>query len=232
MIIYGRNAVREALRSGRRPVRDIWATEAALSSEAWLAEASGVSAHGGDEIAARCGSDDHQGVCADAGDYPYASADQLLSATDPLIVVLDQVQDPRNLGAVCRTAEAVGATGVVIPERRSAEVTPVAVKASAGATEWIPLARVRNIADFLGEAKKAGCWCYGAALGDEAVDYRQPDYSGGCVLVLGAEGSGLRPRVAESCDQLITLPMRGSLDSLNISAAAAALLYAIADARA
>ena len=231
MIIYGRNAVREALRAGRRPVREVWATEPAVSSEPWLAETPGVSVHAADEIAARCGSDDHQGVCADAGDYPYASAGELLAEPDPLIVVLDQVQDPRNLGAVCRTAEAVGAAGVVIPERRSAEVTPAAVKASAGATEWIPVARVRNVADFLREAKEAGSWCYGAALGEGAVDYREPDYSGGCVLVLGAEGSGLRPRVAESCDQLVTLPMRGSLDSLNISAAAAALLYAIASVR-
>ncbi len=231
MIIYGRNAVHEALRSGRRPIRDIWVTGSA-ASEPWLAEGPGHSVHPADEIAARCGSEDHQGICADAGDFPYASADGFLTEPDPLIVVLDQVQDPRNLGAVCRTAEAVGATGVVIPERRAAEVTPAAVKASAGATEWVPVARVRNVADFLADAKKAGCWCYGAALGEGAVDYLEPDYSGGCVLVLGAEGSGIRPRVADSCDQLVTLPMRGSLESLNISAAAAALLYAIAARRA
>lgn len=231
MIIYGRNAVREALRADRRPIRDIWVTESAPSGLR-ESQASDVSVHPADEIAARCGSDDHQGVCADAGAYPYADPGELLAAPEPLIVVLDQVQDPRNLGAVCRSAEAVGATGVVIPERRSAQITPVAVKASAGATEWIPVARVRNVADFLGEAKQAGSWCYGAALGKGAVDYREPDFSGGCVLVLGAEGSGLRPRVADSCDQLITLPMRGSLDSLNISAAAAALLYAIAAAKA
>ena len=230
MIIYGRNAVREAVRSGRRPVTEIWATEAA-STEPWLAALPDVAIHGGEEIASRCGSEDHQGVCADAGEYRYVPAAELLEGPDPLIVVLDQVQDPQNLGAVCRTAEAVGAAGVVIPERRSAEVTPAAVKASAGATEWVPVARVRNVADFLAEAKKAGCWCYGAALGDGAVDYLEPDYSGGCVLVLGAEGAGLRPRVAASCDQLVTLPMRGSLDSLNISAAAAALLYAIAARR-
>jgi len=231
VIIYGRNAVHEALRSGRRPVSAIWATEPA-SREPWLAAQAGVEVRRAEEIAARCESDDHQGICAEAGEFPYVPAGELLEAPDPLVVVLDQVQDPRNLGAVCRTAEAVGATGVVIPERRSAEVTPAAVKASAGATEWVPVARVRNVADFLGEAKKAGCWCYGAALGEGAVSYLEPDYSGGCVLVLGAEGAGLRPRVADSCDQLVTLPMRGSLDSLNISAAAAALLYAIAAARA
>jgi 23S rRNA (guanosine2251-2'-O)-methyltransferase len=231
VIIYGRNAVREALRAGRRPVREVWATEAAATAP-WLAGLPDLSVHTADEIAAWCGSEDHQGVCADAGDFPYASASELLEATDPLVVVIDQVQDPRNLGAVCRTAEAVGATGVVIPERRAAEVTPVAVKASAGATEWVPVARVRNVSDFLSEAKQAGCWCYGAALGEETVDYLEPDYSGGCVLVLGAEGSGIRPRVADSCDQMVTLPMRGSLDSLNISAAAAALLYAIAAGRA
>lgn len=231
MIIYGRNAVREALRSGRRPVEAIWASGGA-ATEPWLAGEAHVAVVDPREVGERCGSDEHQGICAEVGEYPYASASGLLDGENPLIVVLDQVQDPRNLGAVCRTAEAVGAAGVVIPERRSAEVTPAAVKASAGATEWLPVARVRNVADFLAEAKEAGCWVYGAALGEESVDYREPDYSGGCVLVLGAEGKGLRPRVAQSCDQLITLPMLGSLESLNISAAAAALLYAITASRA
>ena len=134
------------------------------------------------------------------------------------------MQDPQNLGAICRTAEGVGATGVVIPERRAAEVTPAACKASAGALEWLHVARVRNLADFLGEAQKAGSWCYGAAAVPEAVHYLEPDWTGGVVLVLGAEGKGLRPRVASCCDQLVELPLRGNLDSLNVSAAAAAAL--------
>ena len=135
------------------------------------------------------------------------------------------------VGAVIRTAECAGATGVVIPERRSAEVTAAVAMASAGAVEHLPVARVRNIADFLGDAKQAGAWCYGADAVPEAVDYMTPDYTGGVVLVLGAEGKGLRPRVAASCDQLIRLPLRGNLDSLNVSAAAAALLYGILQSR-
>ena len=118
-----------------------------------------------EEIARRCGSGAHQGICAEVGGYPYVSADELLGEDHPLIVALDQVQDPQNLGSICRTAECAGATGVVIPERRAAEVTPAVCKASAGAVEHLRVARVRNLADFLGEAQKAGCWSYGASAG-------------------------------------------------------------------
>jgi 23S rRNA (guanosine2251-2'-O)-methyltransferase len=140
------------------------------------------------------------------------------------------VTDPQNLGAVCRTAECVGATGVVIPERRSAAVTPAVCKASAGAVEHLPVARVRNLADFLGEAKAAGLWTYGAAA-DAKTSYGAPDYSGGVVIVLGAEGRGLRPRVAAACDDLVALPLRGRIESLNVSATAAVLLYEILQQR-
>ncbi|HTZ87031.1 MAG TPA: RNA methyltransferase, partial [Solirubrobacteraceae bacterium] len=155
--------------------------------------------------------------------------DRLLAGERPLIVALDQIQDPQNLGSICRTAECTGAAGVVIPERRSAEVTPAVCKASAGAVEHLALARVRNVADFLLDARKAGCWCYGASGDDpRAVPYDAPDYAGaGVVLVLGSEGSGLRPRVAKACDELIALPLLGRIDSLNVSAAAAAILYEI-----
>jgi 23S rRNA (guanosine2251-2'-O)-methyltransferase len=185
-----------------------------------------------EDIARRCGSETHQGVCASVGGYPYVGADELLAVDSPLIVVLDQVQDPQNLGSICRTAECVGATGVVIPVRRSVEVTPAVCKASAGAVEHIRVARVRNIADFLAEASRAGCWSYGASAPSKStVAYTDPDYSGGVVLVLGSEGSGLRPRVAASCDQLVYLPMRGRIESLGVAAAAAALLYGILQAR-
>jgi 23S rRNA (guanosine2251-2'-O)-methyltransferase len=119
---------------------------------------------------------------------------------------------------------------VIVPERRSAEVTPAVCKASAGAVEHLPIARVRNLADFLADAKAAGCWTYGAAA-DGAVAYTAPDYSGGVVVVLGAEGRGLRPRVAASCDALVALPLLGRLDSLNVSATAAVLLYTILQQR-
>lgn len=233
MILYGRNAVHEALRARRRRIHEIWATEAAVGHEPWLRE-SGVALHvveGAAQITQRCGSDEHQGVCARADGYPYVGAGELLAAGDPLIVALDEVQDPGNLGAIARTAEGVGATGLVIPERRAAEATSAACKASAGALDWLRVARVRNLADFLAEAKAAGCWCYGAAAVPEAVVYTEPDWRGGVVLVMGAEGKGLRPRVASACDQLVRLPLRGNLDSLNVSAAAAALLYGILQKR-
>ena len=197
----------------------MWATKA----EGWSVP---VAVVGPEEIERRCGSDAHQGVCAEVDPYPYADAAELLAAPDPLIVALDEVTDPQNLGAVARTAEAVGATGVVIPERRSAEVTPAAAKASAGAVEHLKIARVRNLADFLADAKAAGAWCYGAAAGAR-TPYTAPDYSGGVVLVLGAEGKGLRPRVAAACDDLVSLPLKGRVESLNVSATAAVLLYAI-----
>ena len=226
MIIYGRNPVREALR-GRRRVTQVWAASGA-AREPWL-EGVGVKAADDAELSERCGSADHQGICAQAGDYPYADADVLLSAEDALVVCLDQVTDPRNLGAVCRVAECAGAAGVVIPERRSAEVTPAACKASAGAVEHLRVARVRNVADWLAQAKQTGAWVYGADA--EGVPWTQPDYSGRAVLVMGSEGSGLRPRVRAACDELVALPMRGRIHSLNVSSAAAALVYGILQSR-
>lgn len=228
MILYGRNPVREALR-GPRAVRQVWATERA-AREPWLADAP-VSRARAEEIERRCGSSAHQGVCAEVAAYRYADAAELLGGEAPLLVALDEIQDPQNVGAICRTAEAAGATGVVLPERRSAEVTPAVAKASAGAVEHLPVARVRNLADFLGEAKAAGCWCYGAdAAGTTAYD--APDYRGGVVLVLGSEGRGLRPRVAKACDALVALPLHGRVASLNVSATAAVLMYEVLQRRA
>jgi 23S rRNA (guanosine2251-2'-O)-methyltransferase len=187
-----------------------------------------------DEVARLSGSGAHQGVCAEVGSYPYVGAQELLSAPDPLIVVLDDVADPQNLGSICRTAECVGATGVVIHERRAASVTPAVCKAAAGAVEHQRIARVRNVADFLADAKRSDCWCYGAVAPQEGLDvvrYDTPDYSGGVVLVLGSEGSGMRPRVQGACDALIALPLHGKVGSLGVSAAAAAVLYGILQTR-
>jgi 23S rRNA (guanosine2251-2'-O)-methyltransferase len=202
-------------------VHRIWATQAAAQEDWGVARVTVTSA---EEIEERCGSDAHQGVCALVDPYPYADADALLDAPDALIVALDEVTDPQNLGAIARTAEAAGATGLVIPERRSAEVTAAAAKASAGAVEHLPIARVRNLADFLAQAKDHGAWVYGAAAGAR-TPYDRPDYTGAVVLVLGAEGKGLRPRVASMCDDLVSIPLRGRIESLNVSATAAVLLY-------
>ena len=152
MILYGRNPVREALRAGRRQMGEIWATERVLAREPWLGQAGAriTSAH---EIERRADSPDHQGVCAEAGGYPYVSGAELLMRADPFIVALDELQDPQNLGAIARSAECAGVSGLVICERRAAAVTPAVAKASAGAVEHLRIARVRNMADFLGQAK-------------------------------------------------------------------------------
>jgi 23S rRNA (guanosine2251-2'-O)-methyltransferase len=142
------------------------------------------------------------------------------------VVALDQIQDPQNLGAICRSAEGAGASGVALPEHGSVDVTPAACRASAGAVEHLAIARVRNLADFLAAAKRDGAWVYGAEAGAE-VPYWKPDYRGRVVIVLGSEGKGLRPRVRAGCDQLVGLPLRGRLESLNVAATAAVLLYEI-----
>jgi 23S rRNA (guanosine2251-2'-O)-methyltransferase len=205
--------VAEAKR-GRRRVRRVWSTPELSSSE----------------LARLAGSPDHQGVVAEVDPYPYADPDSLLDRPGALVVALDQVQDPRNLGAVCRSAEAVGAAGLVIPSRRSAAITGAACKASAGAVEHLPVARVTNLADWLTRAKGSGAWVYGAEAGAE-TPYAQADLSGKMVLVLGGEQRGLRRRVSETCDLLISIPVRGQVGSLNVSAAAAVLLFEAARQR-
>jgi 23S rRNA (guanosine2251-2'-O)-methyltransferase len=229
VIVYGRNPVREAIR-GPRAVSRVWASRNA-AREPWLQiGAPPVTICPPEEIERRCGSPSHQGLCAAVESYRYAQAEELLARPEPLLVVLDQVQDPQNLGAICRSAECAGATGLILPERRSAEVTPAVCKASAGGVEHLPIARVRNVADFLQEARDGGVWCYGADVAGEMA-YDAVDYSGGVAIVLGAEGKGLRPRVAAACDALVSIPLRGRIESLSVSAAAAVLLYAVARQR-
>jgi 23S rRNA (guanosine2251-2'-O)-methyltransferase len=230
VIVYGRNAVKESLR-GRRAssVGEILVSES-LAREPWLGSRK-VRISSAEAIERACGSREHQGICAELAGYPYVSTAELLIGEAPLIVALDEVQDPQNVGAICRTAECVGASGLVICERRAAEVTPAVCRASAGAVEHLRIARARNLADFLLAARAAGCWCYGAAASAQATDYTQPDYSGGVVIVFGAEGRGLRRRVADSCDALVALPLRGQIASLNVNAAAGALLYAVLQKR-
>ncbi len=206
-LIYGRRPVAEAER-GRRTVHRIWRAPET----------------GPEELERLAGSPDHQGVVAEVDPFPYADPESLLAVEEPLLVALDQVQDPRNLGAVCRSAEAAGADGVVICERRAAEVTAAACKASAGALEHLSVARVRNLADWLRQAKAAGLWIWGAEAGAQMAPW-ELDLGGGTVLVLGGEGKGLRPRVASVCDGTVALPQRGKVGSLNVSAAAAALLF-------
>jgi 23S rRNA (guanosine2251-2'-O)-methyltransferase len=228
VIVYGRNPVREALR-GKRRVQRVFATSRA-AREVYLGEVE-VRIVEAREVQNRCGSPDHQGICAEVQAYAYADADSLLDPDEALVLCLDEVQDPHNLGAVCRVAEVAGCAGVVLPERRSAEVTPAVCRASAGAVEHLAVARVRNLAEWLGRAKERDAWVYGAAA-DARISYERPDYRGRVVLVLGSEGRGLRPRVADACDELVRLPGRGHVASLNVSTAAAALVYGILHFRA
>ncbi|HMC06225.1 MAG TPA: 23S rRNA (guanosine(2251)-2'-O)-methyltransferase RlmB [Solirubrobacterales bacterium] len=213
-VVYGRRPVAEA-RRGRRRVRRVW-TSSDLPAP---------------ELTRLAGSPDHQGIVAEVDPFPYADPRELLERPDGLLVALDQVQDPRNLGAVCRSAEAAGADGVVIPSRRAAAVTAVACKASAGAVEHLPVARVPNLADWLATAKEAGAWVYGGEAG-AATPHDRADLTGKVVLVLGSEGGGLRRRVAAGCDLLISVPVRGRVASLNVAAAAAVLLFEAARQRA
>ena len=222
-LVYGRRAVREALR-GRRQVLELWATERALTGEPWLAEGRSRTVTER-ELTERAGTRDHQGVVAVVEPFRYADAYELAAGPKPLLVVLDRVTDPHNLGAVCRSAEGAGASGVVVPAHGSAVVTPAVARASAGAVEHLPVAVVTNLARYLEEVKGADLWVFGAAGEEGARSMWEADLSGGVALVLGAEGKGLRPLVRRVCDELVSIPLHGSVESLNVSVAAAVLLY-------
>jgi 23S rRNA (guanosine2251-2'-O)-methyltransferase len=222
--IYGRRAVREALR-GPREVRELWASERALSAEPWLRDGSPrVHVKAERELTEAAGTRDHQGVLARCEPYRYADAYELAGEPSPLLVCLDRVTDPHNLGAVCRSVEGAGATGVIVPAHGSARVTAAVCRSSAGAVEHVRLAVVQNLARFLSEVKGADLWVYGAA-GAAGKPMWETDLTGGAAFVFGAEGRGLRPLVRRTCDELISIPLAGRVESLNVSVAAAVLLY-------
>jgi len=223
--VYGRRPVHEALR-GRREVLELWATERAVKSEPWLQqlERPRVQVKLERDITEAAGTRDHQGVLAWCEPYKYADAYELARTEAPLLACLDQVSDPRNLGAVIRSAEGAGATGVVVPAHGSARVTPVVARASAGAVEHLPVAVVTNLARYLAEIKGADLWVAGAA-GETGTPMWQADLSGGLAFVFGAEGKGLRPLVRRTCDLEVSIPQLGLVESLNVSVAAAVLLY-------
>jgi len=223
--VYGRRPVREALR-GQREVLELWATERAVKSEAWLRELARprVQVKLDRDISEAAGTRDHQGVLAWCEPYSYADAYELAAGERPLLACLDQVSDPRNLGAVCRSAEGAGATGVVVPAHGSARVTPAVCRASAGAVEHLPVAVVTNLARYLADIKRGDLWVAGAA-GETGTPMWQTDLSGGLAFVFGAEGKGLRPLVRRTCDLEVSIPQLGQVESLNVSVAAAVLLY-------
>lgn len=222
--VYGRRAVREALR-GPREVRELWASERALSAEPWLRNGGPrVHVKADRELTEAAGTRDHQGVLARCEPYRYADAYELAKETSPLLVCLDRVTDPHNLGAVCRSAEGAGATGVIVPAHGSARVTPAVCRSSAGAVEHVRVAVVQNLARYLAEVKGPDLWVYGAT-GEAGKPMWETDLSGGAAFVFGAEGRGLRPLVRRTCDELISIPLAGNVESLNVSVAAAVLLY-------
>jgi 23S rRNA (guanosine2251-2'-O)-methyltransferase len=222
--VYGRRPVREVLR-GQRGVLELWATERALAAEPWLRDnGKRVQVKQERELTEAAQTRDHQGVLAWVEPYRYADPYELAAVERPLLIALDQVTDPHNLGAVIRTAEGAGATGVIVPAHGSAQVTPAVARASAGAVEHLPVGVVTNLARFLGDVKSGELWVVGAA-GDAPRSMWQADLAGGLALVFGAEGKGLRPLVRRTCDELVSIPLEGSVESLNVSVAAAVLMY-------
>jgi 23S rRNA (guanosine2251-2'-O)-methyltransferase len=222
--IYGVRTVIEALRGERREVfevldasRNAGVAEAAAASGLLVKEVPRARI---DELARGRA---HQGVVARVGPYPYAGLTEILAAPEPLLVVLDGVTDPRNLGAVLRAVDGAGAGGVVIPKDRAVDVTAAAVKASAGASEHVLVARETNLRRAIDRIKEAGVWVYAAEVGGTA--YTEVDISGPIALVLGSEGRGVRRLVREGCDGALSIPMLGAVGSLNVSVAAAVLLY-------
>jgi len=222
-LVYGRNAVREALR-GRRSVLELWVGERAAATLEWLSEGPKAHVRRERELTEAAGSPDHQGVVAWCEPYPYADAWELASVERPLLCCLDQVTDPRNLGAVIRSAAGADATGVVLPAHGAAVVTPAVCRASAGAVEHLPVAVVPNLARFLGEVKGDRLWAF-AASADGDSRLWDVDLTDGIALVFGAEGKGVRPLVRRTCDATLSIPLAGGVESLNVSVAAAVTLF-------
>lgn len=237
-LLVGRNPIREALRAGRDIEKLLVARGELIGSAreiVAMAREAKIVVQEVDRVRLDQMAPNHQGLIAVASAYAYKTVDDMLALAKvrgeaPLLVILDGVTDPHNLGAIIRSAECAGAHGVIIPERRAVGLTPAAVKASAGAVEYLPVAREVNLNRVIERLKKEGVWIYGAAM--EGEDYRRVDFSGPAAIVIGSEGEGISRLVAERCDKLVSLPMKGHIDSLNASVAAGILLYAVAGARA
>lgn len=233
-MVIGRNPVLEALKAGR-PINRIFiargAGEGSIRAIVARAREAGITISECDrkQLDRLAGGGGHQGVVAQAAAWAYSEVDELLETArgrgeDPLLLVLDGVEDPRNLGSLLRTCEAVGAHGVIIPERRSAGLTSVVAKASAGAIEHVKVARVTNLSRTVENLKEKGLWIAGAD-GEAKTLYCDADLSGPLALVLGSEGKGISPNLKKKCDFAVRLPMKGHLNSLNVSVAGAVILY-------
>lgn len=231
-MIYGRNAVTEALRAGRTVDTVYVLKTAKLGGVVSLAKESGavVKDAGEEKLRALTGTDKHGGVAAVLCAAEYAEPEELLRFAEergepPFLILADGIQDPHNLGAILRTAEAAGAHGVIIPKRRSAGLTAAVFKTSAGAASWIRVARVANLTDTIRMLKKRGIWVYGAEA--DGTPFREADLSGPVALVIGSEGNGLGRLVRESCDRILSIDMYGRINSLNASVSAGILMYEV-----
>jgi 23S rRNA (guanosine2251-2'-O)-methyltransferase len=205
-------------------VLEAWVTERAGGQIPWLDAGPRAQVKPERLLTEAAGTRDHQGIVAWCEPFRYADAYELAGTEDPLLVCLDQVTDPHNLGAVARSAEGAGATGIVVPAHGSVRVTPAVCRASAGAVEHLPIAVVPNLARYVGDIKGPSLWAY-AADSEGAVSMWDADLTGGLALVLGAEGKGVRPLVRRTCDGTVAIPLGGKVGSLNVSVAAALLLY-------
>lgn len=238
-IIAGRNPVMEAIRSGRS-IESILVAKGERSGSvvAIIAKAKqknipvkDVDSKKLDFLAKGV---NHQGIVAQCAVKEYSTLEDIFALAEergesPFIIVLDKIEDPHNLGAIIRTAECAGAHGVIIPERRSAGLSYTVEKTSAGALEYMPVVRVKNISTVLQKLKDKGIWVYGADMDGE--HYKKVNFDGAVALVIGNEGKGISPLVAKDCDVIVSLPMKGKINSLNASVAAGILMYEIADKR-
>ena len=237
--VYGRNPVEEALAAGRRTASEIVLPPAAPDEDDQLAriraEAQArrlvIRTMDRDALDRLTRFGHHQGVALKTAGYPYVGFDEILRAAEEdenaLVLVLDHLEDPQNVGSILRTACAVGATGVVIPEDRASGITPAAVRASAGGAEYVKVAHVVNLVRAMEDLKEAGVWFTGLDWGDDAKPYTEIDFKGRVGLVVGAEGAGISRLVRENCDFIGVLPMPGGFESLNAGVAAAVTMYEI-----
>ncbi len=236
-LLSGRNPIREAIKSGR-DIEKLLVAKGDLSGSAReivaMAREARIPVQEVDRVRLDEITKNHQGMLAFASAYQYATVEEMLSEARekgeaPFVILLDGITDPHNLGAIIRTAECVGAHGVIVPERRSVGLTPAAVKASAGAVEHVKVARVTNLNRTLEDLKKAGLWITAAVT--DGTNYQKADLTGPLALVIGSEGEGISRLVLENCDRKVSLPLKGKIGSLNASVAAGILMYAVLQKR-
>ncbi|MDO5021782.1 MAG: 23S rRNA (guanosine(2251)-2'-O)-methyltransferase RlmB [Eubacteriales bacterium] len=232
-LIAGRNPVKEAIKAGR-DLEKLMVQKGEMSGSAnqilALAREAGVRVQTVDKIHLDKLAKNHQGMVAFASAYEYAEVEDILNKAKeknekPFIVMLDQITDPHNLGAIMRSAVCTGAHGVIIPRHRAVGLTNAAVKAAAGAVEYIPVARVTNLAQTIKELKKQGLWVYGMDMGGKP--YAETDFTSGVVIVIGSEGSGISKNVREACDEVLSIPMTGEIGSFNASVAAGIIMHRV-----